>query len=109
MLALSRKVRERLFVKFPRHPELNFSILVIEVRGGEKVRLGFEAPPEVVFEREEIAGIAKEDGKPFEIKGQPLGSMILPPLPHGGRLEISDPTQGTFKVIPHDAPNKEGS
>jgi len=48
MLCLSRKLLERVFIG------PNVVLQVIEIRG-DKVRLGFTAPPDVTIHREEVA------------------------------------------------------
>lgn len=51
MLVLSRKENQRVMVEFPDGPLVE--VMVVEIRG-DKVRLGFVAPPEVPIHREEI-------------------------------------------------------
>ena len=50
MLVLSRKRNERILLSG------GVTVTVVEVHG-DKVRLGFEAPPEVKIAREEVAGL----------------------------------------------------
>ena len=49
MLVLSRKRSEKVFIGD------NISVVVVEIRG-DKVRLGFTAPPEVLVDRKEVRG-----------------------------------------------------
>ncbi len=48
MLVLSRKKNESIIIND------NITIVVVEIRGSEKVRLGIEAPKEVTVHRKEV-------------------------------------------------------
>jgi carbon storage regulator CsrA len=50
MLVLSRRMQEKIYF-----PALNVTVRVVSVNGG-RVRLGIEAPPEVIVLREEVQG-----------------------------------------------------
>lgn len=57
MLVLSRKLSESVVAAVN---GVSIKVVVVEIRG-DKVRLGFEAPPEVVIHRSEVwASIASE-------------------------------------------------
>lgn len=52
MLVLSRNVNESVYVT---HAGVTFRVVVVDIRhNGKMVRLGFDAPPEVVIERDDI-------------------------------------------------------
>ena len=55
MLVLSRKQNERIFIGD------NIEITVVEVRG-DRVKLGFNCPPDVPIHREEIYRQIRENG-----------------------------------------------
>ncbi len=55
MLVLSRKINEAIYIGD------NIKITLVDIRG-DKCRLGFEAPTDVVIDREEVF-IAKQDEK----------------------------------------------
>jgi carbon storage regulator len=50
MLVLSRKRNERIIIE---HAGVSMTVTVVEVRG-DKVGLGFEAPPAAIIKREEL-------------------------------------------------------
>lgn len=59
MLVLSRHMNEIVDVTMPDGTRVE--IVVVDIRGGDKVRLAFSAPPEVVIHRREITeAIARE-------------------------------------------------
>lgn len=72
MLVLTRRHDEKVILS---HPAIgNITVLVVEIRGGERVKLGFSAPPEVTIHREEVAAaIEREKAKPSieAIEGTP--------------------------------------
>jgi len=51
MLVLSRKKGEKIVIDLP---EVNIKIEVIEIRGGDKVRLGIDAPRSIPVHRDEV-------------------------------------------------------
>ena len=51
MLVLSRKRNESIVVTVQ---GIDITITVVAIRGGDKVRLGFEAPKEVDIHRQEV-------------------------------------------------------
>lgn len=57
MLVLQRKVGEEI------HIGDNIRVVVVEFRGGDKVRLGVVAPDEVIVDRGEIAERKREEGR----------------------------------------------
>ena len=63
MLVLTREIGERIIIG------RNIAIVVLDIRGDNKVRLGIEAPREVPVHREEVAArIAAKDTYPRNAK-----------------------------------------
>lgn len=80
MLVLSRKVDQQIVI-----PELNISILVVEVRG-DKVRLGISAPRNVTVHRGEIQTKIDKEAKVARAN-EALRSQ---PKRHSGSIDTSD-------------------
>ncbi len=67
MLCLSRKENERLVVAERESGRIVLSILVVDIRD-DKVRLGVDAPPEWLIDREEVFErrlASRAAGRPF--------------------------------------------
>ena len=60
MLVLARQKDQSVVVRDSRTGELVLTVMVTEIRG-EKVRLGFDAPPHFRIDREEVDAIRQAD------------------------------------------------
>lgn len=76
MLVLSRKNLESVVVGSAGGPNRQFTVTVLEIRGG-KVKLGFDVPPEIPVHRQEVWDRIQAEG------GQE-GPLLFPlvPAPH---------------------------
>ena len=72
MLVLSRRIGESIVLSFG-----GVDVRVMPVRiGGDQVRLGFDAPREVIIKREEIAGGAWMHGSQLPAAHCPLPTLL---------------------------------
>lgn len=63
MLVLSRKAGEKIVISD------TITITIVEVRG-DKVRIGIDAPPEVIVHRQEVWDAIKAEGSDSEQSGE---------------------------------------
>jgi len=63
MLVLSRKAGEQIVISD------TITITIVEVRG-DKVRIGIDAPPEVIVHRQEVWDAIKAEGSDSEQSGE---------------------------------------
>jgi len=62
MLVLSRKPNETVVITVPASSEsTELTVIVVELRGGYAVRLGFDAPPDTIIHRREVFDAVQQE------------------------------------------------
>jgi carbon storage regulator len=62
MLVLTRKTNESIVISIPGVPE-PITVMVVEIRHGNMVRLGIQAPKEISVHRREVQDAIQREGK----------------------------------------------
>lgn len=91
MLVLSRKKNEEIYIGD------NIRIVIVDIRG-DKIRIGIDAPPEVVVLRGELVGVPP-------VPGGALDRPIVPAAHRAGLAGPTGPTADSLVGLPAEPVN----